>query len=174
MTNEEKLLIRACRILVIDSGQFITCIRAGLERLGFGNVLHVADECVDTGDVSIIIEYMGPGQTPSAPQVDIPVIYPFDFVEGAGAIVMFGDDDRVVTDRSDIRVWAAEYMAGYCAFWNVPGADWLRSALPAVRAGVTSAAAMRTAADMCARIAANIAVGRDVKRYPRFYLSKNI
>ena len=27
---------------------------------------------------------------------------------------------------------------------------------------------------MCAKIAANIAVGRDVKRYPRFYLCRNL
>ena len=35
-------------------------------------------------------------------------------------------------------------------------------------------AALKTAAHICARIAANIAVGREVKHFPRFYLCKNL
>ena len=73
-----------------------------------------------------------------------------------------------------MRQWVAEYMLGYCAFWNVEGCDWLHDALPAIKENKTSEAAMKTAAYMCARIAANIAVGRDVKRYPRFYLCRNL
>lgn len=48
------------------------------------------------------------------------------------------------------------------------------SNLPAIREAKTSEAAQRTAAHICAKIAANIAVGRNVKHFPRFYLSKNL
>ena len=54
------------------------------------------------------------------------------------------------------------------------GCDWLQSNLPAIREGKTSETAKRTAAHICARIAANIAVGREVKHFPRFYLCKNL
>lgn len=69
-----------------------------------------------------------------------------------------------------MRQATSEYMAGYCTFWNVEGYEWLQSALPAIREGKTSEAAMKTAAHICARIAANIAVGRKVKHFPKFYL----
>jgi len=65
-------------------------------------------------------------------------------------------------------------MSGYCAFWNIDNSDWLRVVLPRIEQGEQSAKAQQTAACICARILANIAVGRDVKHFPRFYLSKNL
>ena len=106
--------------------------------------------------------------------VTIPIILPFDFVNGAGAIVVMPDDDRDILDKPDLRLWAVNYMAGYCAFWNVEGCEWLRDSLPDIRNGLTRHEALKTATHICARIAANIAVGREVKHFPRFYLCKNL
>ena len=97
-------------------------------------------------------------------------IYPFDFVDGCGAIVVMPGDKFEYFEREK----AAEYMAGYCAFWNVQGCEWLDLAIPAIKRGETSESAMRTAAYVCAKITANIAVDRDVKHFPRFYLCKNL
>ena len=83
-------------------------------------------------------------------------------------------DDNELHGKANARLWAAGYMAGYCAFWNMEGCDWLQSALPKIRECMTSETAQRTAAHICARIAANIAVGREVKHFPRFYLCNNL
>lgn len=174
MTSEEKHLIADCRIMVIGTTDFIDNVKAELQKSGFKSVSIVAamDSKPGTGSFDMIAEYAGNAASSFKGDIMIPIIYPFDFVEGAGAIVVMPGDDNELQRRDDVRLWAAEYMAGYCAFWNVEGCDWLLSALPAIREGKTSEAAQRTAAHICARIAANIAVGRKVKHFPRFYLCK--
>ena len=53
------------------------------------------------------------------------------------------DDDKDILDKPDLRLWAANYMAGYCAFWNVVGCEWLRDSLPDIRNGLTHHAALK-------------------------------
>ena len=171
MTNEEKQLIKECRIMIVGKGDFITYIKDELAKLDFCKIAEVEIcEISNKQNNGILIEYAGPGFSQARHMNSIPVIYPFDFVDGAGAIVMFPGDDRSWLEKQNIRQWTAEYISGYCAFWNVEGCDWLYDALPAIKEYKTSEVAMKTAAGLCARIAANIAVGRDVKHYPRFYL----
>lgn len=179
MTNEEKRLIEACRVMVIGSGDFIRHIRAELSQLGFGEARIVAPtrQLPATDTTGIIIEFTNTADcqtayTPAAGSA-IPIIIPFDLVAGAGAIVLLPGDNKELLTKRNIRIWAAEYMAGYCAFWNVEGCEWLREALPAIKEGLTSDTAQRTAAHISARIAANIAVGREIKHFPRFYLAEN-
>ena len=175
MTNEEKQLIKECRIMIVGKGDFITYIKKELVKLEFCNIAEEEiAEIINGQNTGILIEYNGGGLFQARDINSIPVIYPFDFVDGAGAIVVFPGDDRNWLEKQNVRQWAAEYMSGYCAFWNVVGCDWLHDALPAIKENKTSEAAIKTAAYMCARIAANIAVGRNVKRYPRFYLCSNL
>lgn len=174
MTREEKRLIADCRIMVIGVSDFIDCVKAELDKSGFKsmNIVSGNDVHTEIGLVDMVAEYTGEAYTHVKGNAAIPIIYPFDFVEGAGAIIIMPGDDNELHGKANARLWAAEYMAGYCAFWNVAGCDWLQTALPAIRKGETSDKAMRTAAHICARIAANIAVGRNVKHFPRFYLCK--
>lgn len=176
MTNEEKRLITDCRIMVIGVSDFIDCVKAELHKSGFKsiNILLANDGQTITDSVDMITEYMGETGSSIKVNVTIPIIASFDFVEGAGVIVIKPGDDNELQRKDNMRLWAAEYMAGYCAFWNVEGCDWLQSVLPTIREAKTSEEAQRTAAHICARIAANIAVGRDVKHFPRFYLCKNL
>ena len=176
MTSEEKRLITDCRIMVIGVSGFINCVKAELDKSCFKSINIVSGNDVHTEirPVDMVAEYAGGAYTHIKGNAAIPIIYPFDFVEGAGAIVIMPGDDNELQHKDNLRLWAAEYMAGYCAFWNMEGCDWLHSALPKIREGKTSEAAQRTAAHICARIAANIAVGRNVKHFPRFYLSKNL
>ena len=161
--------------MIIGKGDFIAYIKEELCKLGFCDIADVAmSEIINGQDTGILIEYAGNGLSQTSDIGDIPVIYPFDFVDGAGAIVVFPGDDRSWLEKQNVRQWTAEYMSGYCAFWNVEGCDWLHDALPAIKENNTSETAIKTAAYMCARITANIAVGRDVKRYPRFYLCRNL
>lgn len=160
--------------MIIGTGEFIIYIKEELGKLGFSEIVNVSEsyEILNDSEIGILIEYTGAGPSHSGKVTDIPMIYPFDFIEGAGAIVLFPGDTRDFLSKQNIRLWAVEYMSGYCAFWNVEGCDWLYDALPATKENKTSDTALKTAAFICARIAANIAVGRDVKRYPRFYLAE--
>lgn len=180
MTSEEKRLIADCRVMIIGTSDFIDYVKAELYRSGFKsiNIVSENDVLTEIGPVDMVAEYAGEACTHfkgnAAIPIIYPLIYPFDFVDGAGAIVVMPGDDNELHGKANARLWAAEYMAGYCAFWNMEGCDWLQSVLPNIREGNTSEAAQRTAAHICARIAANIAVGREVKHFPRFYLCKNL
>lgn len=174
MTSEEKRLIADCRVMIIGASDFIDCVKAELDKSGFKSINIVSGNDVhpEIGLVDMVAEYTGEAYTHVKGNAAIPIIYPFDFVEGAGAIIIMPGDDNELHGKANARLWVAEYMTGYCAFWNVEGCDWLQTALPAIRKGETSDKAMRTASHICARIAANIAVGRNVKHFPRFYLCK--
>lgn len=176
MTSEEKRLIADCRVMIIGASDFIDYVKAELYRSGFKsiNIVSENDDHTEIGPVDMIAEYAGEAFTHVKGNAAIPIIYPFDFVEGAGAIVIMPGDDNELHGKANARLWAAEYLTGYCAFWNMEGCDWLQSFLPKIREGKTSEAAQRTAAHICARIAANLAVGREVKHFPRFYLCKNL
>lgn len=164
-------MIADCRIMIVGTGEFISCVKEELRRLGFRMI---ADAGRSTEfDSGILVEFTGSG--PAAVNVcGIPIIFPFDFINGAGAVVLFPGDDRGPLAAGNIRLRVAEYISGYCAFWNVEGCDWLHEALPAIRENKTSTAAIKTAAYMCAKIAANIAAGRDVKRFPGFNICRNL
>lgn len=176
MTSEEKRLIADCRVMIIGASDFIDYVKAELYRSGFKyiNIVSENDDHTENGSVDMVAEYAGEACTHVKGNAAIPIIYPFDFVDGAGAIVVMPGDDNELHGKANARLWAAEYMAGYCAFWNMEGCDWLQLSLPAIQRGETSVSALRTAAYMCARIAANIAVGRDVKKFPRFYMCRNL
>lgn len=176
MTSEEKRLIADCRIMVIGISDFIDYVKAKLYKSGFKsiNIVSANDVHTEIEPVDMVAEYPGEDCTHVKGNAVIPIIYPFDFVDGASAIVVMPGDDNELHGKANARLWAAEYMAGYCAFWNMEGCDWLQSVLLKIREGRTSEAAQRTAAHICARIGANIAVGRDVKHFPRFYLCKNL
>lgn len=172
MTNEEKRLITDCRIMVIATSDFIDAIKTELHELGFKSfsVISALDLIPEMRSVDIIAEYVDDGASRIKGGAQVPIIYPFDFVDGAGAIVIMPGDDNELQHKADMRLWAAQYITGYCAFWNVEGCDWLKSALPAISEGKTNEAAAKTAAHITSRIAANIAVGRKVKHFPKFYL----
>ncbi len=176
MTSEEKRRIADCRIAVVGATEFIDCIKVELQQLGFESIqiISSSDKQPAISNFDVIAENVNEGSPCMSKVTDIPLILPFDFVNGAGAIVVMPDDERDILCKPDLRQWVATYMAGYCAFWNVAGCDWLRDSLSDIRNSVTSSAALKTAAHICARIAANIAVGRDVKHFPRFYLCKNL
>lgn len=160
--------------MIIGADVFIKYIKEELNKPGFSKISIISDYygIIDDNESGILIEFTGDGDSKAVSVTDIPVIYPFDFIEGAGVIVVFPEDNKDFLSRKNLRLWAAEYISGYCAFWNVKGSDWLHDALPAIKENKTSDTALRTAAYMCVRIAANIAVGREVKHYPRFYLAE--
>lgn len=170
MKDEEKEQITDSRIMIVGTGEFIDYLMTELSQIGFDRIVKVTSPSTMPDAEGILIEYTGSGPSTAGMVEDIPMIYPFDFIKGAGAIVVFPGDDKEFLREKNIRQWAAEYMSGYSAFWNMDGCDWLSEVLPEIRKHRTSDEAQKTAARLCAKIAANIAVNRDVKRFPRFYL----
>lgn len=169
MTDEEKNKIEGCRIMIVGKGCFADAINTALLKVGFHNIIYV-DAPTDSADIAVDLVMNG-----IAAKLDgkLPVVYPFDFIEGGAAMVVLPGDKAEFEEHGDIRLWAAKYMSGYCAFWNMDNSDWLRIVLPRIEQGEQSAKAQRTAACICARILANIAVGCDVKHFPRFYLAES-
>ena len=177
MTDEERYIIKESRVMVIGTPHFTRYVLPELERIGFRDIQTGCDlvALAELSHVNIIAEYGGNGESclKHLKEIKTPVICPLDFVRGAGAMVIMPHDDRELLAQPDLRLWAAEYISGYCAFWNMGGCDWLGEALPEIKAGVINESAQRLAAHICARIAANIAVGREVKHFPRFYLAES-
>ncbi len=170
MTSEEKNKIESCRIMIVGKGDFADAINTALLKVGFHNIIYV-EAPTGSADIAVDLEMNGISARLGG---KLPVVYPFDFIEGGAAMVVQPDDKVELEAKGDVRLCAAKYMSGYCAFWNIDNSDWLRVVLPRIEQGEQSAKAQQTAACICARILANIAVGRDVKHFPRFYLSKNL
>lgn len=158
--------------MIIGPYEFLGFLKNELGQFGFRKVetVDIKFDSIKRNGSGILIEFPGEEVYNKSDVTGIPVIYSFDFIAGAAAIVVFSGDDRNWLKKPNIRLWAADYMAGYSAFWNIKGYDWLHAALPAIKENRTSKTAMKTAAYLCARIAANIAVGKEVKRFPQFYL----
>lgn len=168
MTSEEQNKIERCRIMIVGKGDFADAINTALLKAGFCNIIHM-EAPTEAADIAVDLAING-----ISARLDgkLPVVYPFDFIEGGAAMVVLPEDKPALEAKGDVRLCAAKYMSGYCAFWNMDNSDWLRAVLPRIEQGEQSAKAQRTAACICARILANIAAGRDVKHFPRFYLSK--
>lgn len=166
-------MIQDCRILIIGYGTLSGFIHDELKAVGFRQIRQAESLCnMHHSDIIIIVA--SDGVATEHDIITVTTLYPFDFIGGGAAIVALPGDRMEIPIDTDIRVWAAKYVIGYSTFWNMQDLDWLSESLPGIENGVTSEEAQRTAAMICARISANIAAGRDVKHFPRFYLSRNL
>ncbi len=96
MTKEERQLINECRVIIIGEDDFISYLKKELEQIGF-KVIWVMSE-TDPSQIShgkgILIEHIEHRTPLSAEATDIPIIFAFDFIDGAGAIVVFPEDEK--------------------------------------------------------------------------------
>ena len=179
MTSKERNQIHSCHILIIGTSLFINEISLALKQLGFKHLTVLTDKYA--GPVpyaaNIIIKFVDSASDESKIDDDeirgIPLIYSFDFVYGVGVIVFLPDDNRDILNRGKVRLGAAEYIAGYCAFWNIKGYGWLHEAIPEIRIDRKNELTGKMAAKLCARLAAELAEGREIRHFPRFYMVRN-
>ncbi len=169
MTDEQRNIIEKCRIVIIGNSDFAEIIGRELLETGFVRIAY-SDSTTEDADMGIDLVVDG---HPALITRQIPVVYPFDFIEGGAAMVLLPGVKLDVDNKDNFRLWAAKYISGYCTFWNVENSDWLFVVLPRIANGEQSLAAKNSAARICARILANLAVGRNVKYFPRFYLIYN-
>lgn len=101
-------------------------------------------------------------------------IYAFDFINGAGAVVVLPEDVIEFEGKPDLRKWMVYYTAGYCAFWQIENWEWLYEAVDRVVNGELSDSGIKTAKYMCDKLKEEINAGREVDRFPKFYLCKNL
>lgn len=105
MTSEEKRLIADCRIMVIGISDFINCVIAELDKSGFRsmNIVSVSNGKTITDSIDMIAEYAGYESACGSANAAIPIMYPFDFVKGAGAIVIIPGDDNELQSKDNTR-----------------------------------------------------------------------
>ena len=69
MTNEEKRMIKECRIMIVGKGDFITYIKEELDKLGFSDIADEAiSEIINDQNTGILIEYTGAGHSQASVQ----------------------------------------------------------------------------------------------------------
>ena len=93
--------IKDCRILIIGYGSLSEFISDELQNIGFCRIRR-SDDLSDIADFDIVI-VVNTGQ----PTAAVPILYPFDFIEGGGVIVRLPGDDIGVPEDADMRIWAA-------------------------------------------------------------------
>ena len=60
MTNEEKQLIKDCRIMIVGKGDFITYINEELRKLDFCKIAEIEiGEIINEQNTGILVEYTG-------------------------------------------------------------------------------------------------------------------
>ena len=96
MTSEKKCRIADCQIAVIGTIKSIDCIKAELKQPGFKHIhiISPSDEMTMPGKVDIIVENVNEGNSCLSKDATIPLILSFDFVNGAGAIVVMPYDEK--------------------------------------------------------------------------------
>ena len=101
-------------------------------------------------------------------------IYAFDFLNGGGAVVVTPEDEEELLSKPDLRKWMVYYTAGYCAFWQIENWEWMYEAVDRVVKGDLSESGIKTAKYICEKLKEEINAGREVDRFPKFYLCKNL
>ena len=98
-------------------------------------------------------------------------IYAFDFINGAGAIVVSPEDIAELEAKSDLRKWMVYYTV---ACWQIENWEWLYEAVNRVVKGELSDSGSKTAKYVCDKLREKINSGQEVDIYPKFYLCKNL
>lgn len=169
MTINYKQRFERCRIMIVGERDFANIINTYLIKAGFRDI-NVVDNLTDSAD--IIVDLTVNGQSLSY-MGKMPIVYPFDFINGGATIVLLPGNNTEAPVDGNMRLMAAKYISGYCAFWNISDCDWLLEVLPNIERSEKSVAAQETAARLCAGVVANIALDLDVKSFPQFYLTPN-
>lgn len=109
MTSEERRRIAGCRIAVVGACEFIDSIKAELQQLGFESIqiISSSNKQPAISNFDVIAENVNEGSSCMSKETDIPLILPFDFVNGAGVIVVMPDDERDIICKPELRQWAA-------------------------------------------------------------------
>jgi molybdopterin/thiamine biosynthesis adenylyltransferase len=109
----------------------------------------------------------------------IPALHPYNFGWG-GFLTVVTPNGIPLSQLSDepqgFELRMAEYVSGYNCFWNIPQ-EWLEKIIHAYKRenNVSSppqlAVASWIAAGYCVNAMYNLATGKNVKAFPKFYLS---
>lgn len=93
------------------------------------------------------------------------IIYAFDFINGAGAVIVTPDNEKELLSKSNLRKWMVYYMAGYCAFWHTGNWEWLYNVVDKIIKGELSKAGIKTAGYLKEKLMGDINAGRKVNLF---------
>jgi molybdopterin/thiamine biosynthesis adenylyltransferase len=113
-------------------------------------------------------------------QHKIPVLHPYNLGWGGFVTVVKPDTPPLSSltkgDFTDFELKMADYVCGYSAFWNIPENRWINRIVEAYRTEQETLSPPQLsigswlAAGICTKVIVDLALGREVKTYPKFYL----
>ncbi len=125
MTDEERYIIKECRVMVIGTQDFTGYVLPELERIGFRNIQTGCDPAslAELSHVNIIAEYGDNGESclKHLKELKTPIICPFDFVMGAGAMVIMPGDDMEPLAQPDFTTVGGGIYVGLLRFLEYGG-----------------------------------------------------
>ena len=166
----------AKRLKSINPEANIRVIKESISHDNVENLMEGHDVAVNAlaanGDISFVFDKI-------CAEKNITVLHPYNF-GWAGFLAVVDPDGKSLQmlsdESSDFDLKVAEYVLGYQAFWMQPQ-EWLekvvkqyqreKGTLPPPQLSV----ATWITAGLCTHALFNIATGREVKKFPKFYLS---
>ena len=167
------------RLLKINPNAKIKCLNTFINKENLENIIsghHIAINALDFKD-RIPFEF-----DRICSEKMIPVLHPYNF-GWAGFLTIVKPKgyqlSEISQDPNGFELKMAEYVSRYGAFWNMP-TSWLEKVIDKYRMEVDIlpppqlAVASWIVAGHCVHAMFNLATGRDVKFFPKFYLSSLI
>ena len=167
------------RLLKINPNAKIKCLNTFINKENLENIIsghHIAINALDFKD-RIPFEF-----DRICSEKMIPVLHPYNF-GWAGFLTIVKPKgyqlSEISQDPNGFELKMAEYVSRYGAFWNMP-TSWLEKVIDKYRTEVDIlpppqlAVASWIVAGHCVHAMFNLATGRDVKFFPKFYLSSLI
>lgn len=177
MTAEDRDAVEKYYIYISGTSEFLELLKQELSEIGFLDIREISDNEIyedDKNSISIELVYGNEITTKIFHLFDNchALIFLYDFITGAGAVVLFPGSFPDLIPNELSRHALAKYISGYCAFWNMENNNLSTETLKEICSDKRNNNSMKLAAELGAKIAANIATCRKVKSYPRFYLVK--
>lgn len=167
------------RLLKINPNAKIKCLNTFINKENLENIIsghHIAINALDFKD-RIPFEF-----DRICSEKMIPVLHPYNFGWSGFLTIVKPKGyqlSEISQDPNGFELKMAEYVSRYGAFWNMP-TSWLEKVIDKYRTEVDIlpppqlAVASWIVAGHCVHAMFNLATGRDVKFFPKFYLSSLI
>lgn len=168
--------VLANRLLSINPRAKITFHNCFVDKENVNDLVKDCDIAINALDFKSDIPFIFDG---TCKKYNVPVLHPYNF-GWAGFLTVVKPDGLQLSQLSDdsrgFELRVADYVAKYSHFWNTPN-DWLDkiiagfrnedSILPPPQLSIAS----WIVGGLCTNMMFNLTTGKDIKVFPKFYLS---
>ncbi|MDR2914640.1 MAG: ThiF family adenylyltransferase [Tannerella sp.] len=175
-SGKHKAEALANRLLSINPRAKISYHNCFIDNKNVGSLIKDCDIAINAlgykSDISFVFD-------DTCKKYNVPVLHPYNF-GWAGFLTVVKPDglqlSQLSTDPRSFELRMVEYVSRYSGFWNIPN-EWLdkllmelkneESILPLPQLSIAS----WIVAGFCTNVMFNLATGREIKVFPKFYLS---